>query len=79
MQELQFFTKNEIFTYVDCDSINYKEEKKQLLEQGFSVAGDRIVATNIADAIDQHKNQFNVSLKEHALSSLVCALAASVR
>ena len=79
MKELQFFTKDEMFTYINCDSVDYEEEKKQLLVQGFVVGGDRIIASNIEDAIVQHKNRFNVSLKEQALSSLVCALAASVR
>ncbi len=42
MKELQFFTNDKTFTYIDVSSPTFEEEKRQLLIQDFVVSGDRM-------------------------------------
>lgn len=74
MKELQFFTNDKAFTYIDVSSPTFEEEKKQLLMQDFVVSGDRIRADTIDSAIDKHKNSSGDRMKEYAVFSLVAGL-----
>lgn len=51
----QFFTDEQIFTYVNLDENTAEAEEAQLTAQGFRQSGDIIEARSAAQALTQHK------------------------
>ncbi|RXJ72740.1 hypothetical protein CS022_13980 [Veronia nyctiphanis] len=63
MKTYQFYTKQDVLVHLDIDGESYKEEKKQLVAQGFNPIGDLVQAE---DAKQAFKN-----LKSYDLDDLV--------
>ncbi|BEI25798.1 hypothetical protein KW497_05420 [Vibrio fluvialis] len=74
MVTVQFLQKETTLTYIDVHAATYREELVQLTEQGFVVSGKPVTAETIKECLVEYKNRDEVTVKEYAILSVVCAL-----
>ncbi|MBY7836561.1 hypothetical protein KW460_05700 [Vibrio fluvialis] len=68
------FAKETTLTYIDVHAATYRDELVQLTEQGFVVSGKPVTAETIKECLAEYKNRDEVTVKEYAILSVVCAL-----
>ena len=71
MKTYQFYTKQDVLVHLDIDGESYKEEKEQLVAQGFNPVGDLVQAENAEQAFKNLKSSNLDELSAYAKWSIL--------
>ncbi|HCE2002346.1 TPA: hypothetical protein NGT00_004673 [Vibrio parahaemolyticus] len=67
MKTYQFLTKDSVVVHIELATETHESEMEQLLEQGFQLSGEPLVAIDLESAYKQYQEQHGGSESEYPL------------